>query len=345
VRVEFLDTDSPSWAVALGDIPHDFYHLPAYVRIEADSVGGEARALLVEHGGSRLFLPLILRAIPSSDRVDAVSPYGYPGPLLRSASTGFESEAWTAGLDALRDAGVVSAFVRFHPVLSAVPPVGIGTAVLHGHTVSIDLEGSEETLWQALRQNHRRDVRSAAKSGLVARHLAVEDGYGAFRDLYAATMQRREAAEFYYFSDEYFEQLPAALGGRLHLVVVESGEALAAAGLFVETGGIVQYHLGGTDQAFLHARPSKLMIHFASVWAMRRGNRLLHLGGGVGGAEDSLFLFKAGFSRQRHPYYTLRVVVDEPAYRHLSEALSPGAGRDDPATPFFPAYRSDQPGK
>lgn len=40
----------------------------------------------------------------------------------------------------------------------------------------------------------------------------------------------------------------------------------------------------------------------------------MHLGGGLGAADNSLFLFKAGFSPLRHRFCTLRIVAAEDRY-------------------------------
>ena len=63
---------------------------------------------------------------------------------------------------------------------------------------------------------------------------------------------------------------------------------------------------------------------------------VLHLGGGVGGAQDSLMHFKAGFSDRRHLFKTWRVVLDEQQYTELS-------GKEPESTGFFPAYRGEFP--
>jgi hypothetical protein len=81
------------------------------------------------------------------------------------------------------------------------------------------------------------------------------------------------------------------------------------------------------------------MMHFVAGWAKARGDRTLHLGGGVGGRADSLFHFKAGFSPLRHRFRTLRVVVDEDRYVALVSALDAGLDPSDRAG-FFPLYRA-----
>ena len=339
MKAHLLDVDAPRWTSLLRQTPYDFYHLPAYVAQCAANDRGQARALYVEDGARSMLLPLIVRDIPGSEHRDATSPYGYPGPIGRGTDDpSFLSEALTAGVSALRAAGIVSLFVRLHPMLNVSPPEGVGEVVLHGHTVGIDLTLPEAALWAQMRHNHQRDIKKADRAGLVARIDADFEQFGAFKRVYRATMDRRSADEYYYFGDDYFDGLRRALGERLHLCVVEKDDAVAAAGLFVETDGIVQYHLGGTDAAFARAEPSKMMIHFATGWAKERGNRHFHLGGGVGGADDSLLYFKLGFSPRRHPFHTLRAVIDEPEYHRLVKARDPSLD-PDMLGGFFPAYR------
>ena len=278
-----LDVDAPEWEAVLRAARHDFYHLPAYVALCAVQEGGRPRALFVTDDGRTMLLPLVIRGIPGGG-FDATSPYGYPGPVgIGTDDPAFLRVALVAGLQVLREAGIVSAFVRLHPLLNPFPPKGIGTLVRHGETVSIDLTLPTEELWAQTRLNHRRDITRAVRLGYVARMDEDWRHLESFKHLYRATMARRSAAPFYFFEDAYFDGLRDALGESLHLCVVEKDGVIAAAGLFVETNGIVQYHLSGTDDAFRMVQPTKLMMHFVRGWAKDRGNQVLHLGGGVGG--------------------------------------------------------------
>lgn len=339
--VRLLDVDAPQWAGFLREVPHDFYHLPAYVAVCAAHEGGEGRALYVEDGAASLLLPLIIRDIPDSDRRDATSPYGYPGPLVSGTKDpDFLSTAMAAGLASLRNAGIVSLFVRLHPLLNASSRVGVGEVVVHGETVSIDVSQAQAARFMQIRGGHRRDITRARKHGLVARDDVDFIRFDEFKRIYRDTMDLREASRSYKFGDEYFDGLREALQGRLHLILVEQDEAVAAVGLFVETDGIVQHHLGGTSPAMGSFSPAKLLIAFAADWAMERGDRYLHLGGGVGGASNSLFLYKAGFSPVRHAYRTLRAVLDDREYARLVAARG-SETPPDLAGDFFPAYRTD----
>ena len=340
MKAELIGTDSPIWETILGRVAFDFYHRPAYVALSAEHEGGTGQALLVQDGDRGMLLPLVLRPIPGSGRTDATSPYGYPGPLVwGSGDPDFVRAAFDAGVEELRARGVVSLFVRLHPLLDAAPPVGVGMLMTHGETVSIDLTQTLEAIWGQTRNNHRRDIGKAIRVGYLARADEDWEHFGTFVRLYRETMERLSAEERYMFDERYFAGLREALGPSLTLWVVMIGDIVTAAVLFTETSGIVQYHLAGTDERYASARPTKVLIHAVTRWAKERGDRRLHLGGGVGGADDSLMHFKSGFSDERHVFHTLRVVVDEAEYERLVLAGDPSGGDPTDLGGFFPLYR------
>lgn len=339
MRAELVGTDAPIWKTVLERTSFDFYHRPAYVALSAEHEGGTANALLVEDGDRGMLLPLVIRPIPGSDRTDATSPYGYPGPLVwGSDDPEFVRAAFEAGVHELRARGVVSLFVRLHPLLDAAPPIGVGTLMTHGETVSLDLSQSLDEIWGQTRNNHRRDIGKAIRTGYVARVDEAWEHFATFVRLYRETMERLSAEERYMFDERYFAGLRDALGPSLFLWVVMIGDVVTAAVLFTETSGIVQYHLAGTDEQYASARPTKLLIHAVTRWAKERGDVRLHLGGGVGGADNSLMHFKSGFSDERHVFHTLRVVVDEAEYERLVLAGDPARDPTDLGG-FFPLYR------
>ena len=84
--------------------------------------------------------------------------------------------------------------------------------------------------------------------------------------------------------------------------------------------------------------PIKLVFETARELFRDRRADVLHLGGGTGGRHDSLFDFKAGFSRRRHPFHTWQWIV----LPELHDDLCRARGRDPAAagTGFFPLYRA-----
>lgn len=333
------------WRQMLQRNRHDFYHLPEYLELAGRYEEGTAVAFYAEEGDRALLIPLLIRQVPGGNGQrdllhDLSSPYGYPCPLLsEGGNVASASKLFRAFLQYGRDAGLVSAFIRLHPLLN-FPMADLGPDVCwvrEGETVSIDLTASLESLQRQTRENHRRGIRKLKKQGF---QVVMDDWnrYGEFCDIYAQTMDRLGADSFYLFPPQYFAEFRQAMGDRLHLCTVLSPDGeLAAAGIFTLTCGIIQYHLGGTSETFLKMAPSKLMFDEARRWGKSQGARWLHLGGGLGSRQDSLFLFKAGFSRGTAPFYTCRVVFDPPRYQGLAREMHPVESQ--PREGFFPAYR------
>jgi hypothetical protein len=79
------------------------------------------------------------------------------------------------------------------------------------------------------------------------------------------------------------------------------------------------------------------MLDCAIDWAKAAGNRVLHLGGGVGSRYDSLFRFKTGFSNLRSGFDTWRIICNHKRYDELTEAAGLSHA---PIDGLFPAYRA-----
>jgi len=340
----FLPPSDERWRAVLRKTRHDVYHRPEYVRISAAHEGGEPVAFYAEDESGSLLLPLLLREIPDTRQIDATSPYGYPAPIW---TTSDPNPHWMAFLDAAQKRSIVSAFVRLHPLMpcptvSSLKRSDTAAVVEHGPTVWIDCTQSPEEMWEDTRSDHRSDIRR-----LQRRDYSVQVGEEGspstdllpkFVRLYRQTMDRVDADSFYYFSDDYFQSWTGPLQSYSQIAVVhdESGEA-AAAGLFTEVNGWMQYHLSGTAEAHRKLAPSKLMIHEMRIRAYKAGTDRLHLGGGLGANEDSIFNFKAGFSSSRATFQSLRIMCDEETYWTVCPNASP-----PPSEGFFPAYRDQQ---
>ncbi len=166
MKARILGVDAAEWREVLVRDGHDVYHLPRYVTLMAAYDSGSPAALYVEDGpGRRLLLPVILRDL-GQGRQDAISPYGYPGPIAhRGADAEFVSAAMACAVELLAREHVVALFVRLHPLLPIDGLDAVGTLVNHGQTVVIDLSLSEEQLWREMRKNHQRDIARSRRDG------------------------------------------------------------------------------------------------------------------------------------------------------------------------------------
>jgi len=333
---------------------HDFYYLPAYHALAEQRGEGEARLFVYEQEGYMLALPLMLRRINSADAGaeakqwrDATSVYGYAGPLASDEQVpALVIRAFQEALEkALRELRVVSAFSRLHPLIPQHALLaGLGECRPGGQTVSVDLALPTESQRAQYRSNVKSGINRLRRAGVTCAVDPRKEHLGDFISIYHETMRRVGAQNAYFFEDEYFTGLVERLGPTLELFVVTmpSGEVVAG-GLFTFCNGIVQYHLGGTRDAALKLSPMALVFETVRLWALERGARFFHLGGGVGSSADSLFRFKAGFSDSRHDFATWRWIIMPDVYHELTaerEQTNAAQNLDPVSAQYFPAYRS-----
>ena len=249
---------------------------------------GEARLFVYQEGSTFVALPLLLRSVATLPGLegellrDATSVYGYPGPFVsRAAPPEAMLGRFGAALRATARYGRRGqCFLRLNPLLDQASWLeGLGILVGHGPTVSMDFQSPPEMQRASYRANHRRDLQRLHTEGFIGRvdyHLAT---FASFVRLYYETMRRVGAGSWYFFPESYFALLREFLGARIRLVVCERSGEIAAAALFLVCGGIAQYHLGDTRDAWLKQAPMKLVFDTTQEALRSDGVEVLHLGG------------------------------------------------------------------
>ena len=287
----------------------NFFRSPPFLEAE-----GATHTVEVADGALRL--PVIVRSIEGTERVDAISPYGYPG-----ASGSYAEPIDPAAID-WSDTGLVSVFVRDRIGGEALSG---GTLRNHVHIAEGD-SGIRKRLREQIRRNERRGWDVEAKAGPEADGTAR----AAFERAYAETMARTGAAERYLYPSEYFETLLRS--DRSWLVLATRGGERLAGALAVASDGYLHYYLGGTLDQALGDSPMKNL--FAAMISLGVELGLpLSLGGGLS-PGDSLDEFKRGFANGEAAFHTHELVCDTAAYEDLVARAGPAPEG------FFPAYRS-----
>jgi len=355
--------EKAAWISALADMRHDVYHHPEFACIDAKVTGGEPFAFHFREYGRRILVPLVVRDLPepfaSHSRLrgyrDATSPYGYPSPIAEFSNddtvadrASFIGRAMERLATELRSRGIVSAFLRFHPLLSDLElfddfsaTTEQGKSVEHGEAVYCDLTQTPEQMWQQTRRRDRSYINKLQREGY---RLVIDSNWrklDQFLEMYYATMRRVSANDFYFFPRSYFEDLRTSLRDHTHLAfIITPNNELACGAIVTSCGDILQYHLAGTNDGFRGGHPNKLLIHQLRLWGKARGLRAFNLGGGVGASSDSLLHFKSGFSKLRAPFGSYRLITNTAVYTRLLrqwESITQEQAGD--MTRFFPAYR------
>ena len=83
------------------------------------------------------------------------------------------------------------------------------------------------------------------------------------------------------------------------------------------------------------------MLHQVRLWAKDQGYSVFHLGGGLGAKADSLFDFKASFSKLRAEFYTWRLICDESKFLYACNQWEIiHKRRINSVGDYFPSYRA-----
>jgi Acetyltransferase (GNAT) domain len=293
------------------------------------SAEGVTHSLRIEAGNDALLAPLIVREIPGTDQIDAISPYGYPG--IVKADFDFEGaiapqKAKSAIVPADIDfsgTGLVSAFIRHT----------LDSPVFAGATERNVVQIADPALPLKSRGSDRNQINKNRRNGYEVRlvpgpETTPEDRAGLFA-AYEQTMRRTGAAEHYFFGNEYFETI---LGSpRTWLVVAHAPEGgVVAASIATSSDGFLHYYLSGSADSHLRDSPMKNVVA-ALIEHATQLDQPLNLGGGMT-RGDRLEEFKRGFANREQPWHTSELTCDPTEYDRLSSGHK--------ATSFFPAYRT-----
>ena len=345
-----IDAESDDWDEVVRSMTgHSVYQSAAYHRLAAAMDGGDARLYFFEQGKRRVAIPLIVRdidpAFAGAGRTlrDATSVYGYPGVLSNThdAPQPLIDQFQFALQQEMRRENIVTVFVRLDTIRSGSEfVIGLGDVEKIGDTIAIDLSTDDETRFRTYRRNHRCNIKKLREMGAQTVNDPSFCTLPAFEDDYRTSMQRVGAKDWFSFGLPYFQSLCAQRPNDIVLLQTKIDGQLACGGLFFCSGDVAYAHLTATDDQWAHKSPTKVLFDDAASYFRRLGYRWLHIGGGLGARQDSLYRFKCGFSSERFPFHVWKYVVDARRYQQLCRRTeSPILGEKYES--FFPQYRAD----
>lgn len=233
--------------------------------------------------------------IQENEYFDFATPYGYGGWIIEGDNKDslFNAyEKWCV------DNGIISEFVRFHPVIqNQVFAENNYEIIPLGLTIAMDLH-SPEVIWENIISKNRNMIRKAEKSGIKIFSGRSEQLYKEFIGIYNSTMDHDNAEEYYYFKPAFYESICNDLPENAQIFYAVKDEEIIAASIIMSANGRMNYHLSGSKFEYRNLAPSNLLLYKIALWGCANGCRTFYLGGGVGSGEDNLYKFKKSFYRR-----------------------------------------------
>lgn len=321
---------------------HDVYWLSGYVK--AFQIHGDGEPLLFhyEKDETRGINVVMKRDVAKDEQFkgkieggkyfDFATPYGYGGWIIEGENTDGLFKAYEGWLG--RN-GIISEFVRFHPMVKNHEKCGDFYEVIQlGEVVHMVLS-SPDDIWNNIISKNRNMIRKAVKNDIKIYNGRFPEIYEKFRVIYNGTMDKDDAEEYYYFAPEFYQSVLDDLPENAQIFWAEKDGTVIAASIIIGANGYLDYHLSGSLCEYSSLAPTNLLLYKAALWGCENGYRSLYLGGGVGSGEDGLFKFKRAFYKgDLNHFYIGKKCYDQGRYEEL---LGLRTDIDNPG--YFPKYR------
>ena len=331
-------------AIVRSFIEYDVYWLSGYVKAFQIHGDGEPLLFYYESENTRGINVVMKRDIandphfegilPENTYFDFSSPYGYGGWLIEGDDINpifTEYENWC------RTNGIVSEFVRFHPVIHNHISVGNSYEIVRlGEVITMDIS-SPEVIWNNLTSKNRNMIRKAQKNGVQIYNGRDPELFHRFMNIYNDTMNKDHAIDYYYFDDAFYDSILNDLPNHAQVFyAVYQNETIAVA-IMIAANGKMNYHLSGSLRDYSHLAATNLLLYKAALWGCDNGCKTFYLGGGVGSQQDSLYSFKKAFYRgdDLNSFFIGKKVFDQLSYDNLLKMRNVSEEKC-----FFPKYRA-----
>ncbi len=306
----------------------DIYFTKKYLNLyETDN--DKAMCVVCTDGDKIMLMPYLRGEVRGY--YDFETAYGYGGPVSNCEECEWCQEAYNCIYDYFKENNYICGFSRFHPLfsneqfiredMSTTSDARSIQLLYDRQTIAIDTTQSPEEIWKnQISSKNRNMIRKAEKNGLVYKAEYDYASYDEFIELYRNTMQRLSADDFYFFDDQYFENLKDTLSDCSFLGTVRKDGKLICAAIFMYSDLYGHYHLEGSDRDYSSLGANNLLLWKVACEMHDLGLSEFHLGGGTTSSpEDSLFKFKKAFSSNIKSFYIGKEIFNAPVYAAICD--------------------------
>lgn len=323
----------------------DIYFDENYGKLYEKIEHGTAHIFKCENENGTIINQFIKREIPikinNITYYDIVTPYGYGGPyidkcinkekLLYDYEKKFKKYC--------EENNIVAEFVRFHPLYkNYLDFKEIYNSSFNRYTLATNLKDYDDPFTSEFSKHCRKTVRQVLKEGITFKMIenVTEADIEEFKRIYYLNMKRKEAEDYYFFDDEYFNKIMNYYHDKI--VIAESifeGKVVAA-GLYFVTDNNIHAHLSGTDTNYLYLSPAYILKYGTLLWGKEKRYNYIHYGGGTSTSlEDPLYQFKCKFAQNtKLEFWIGKKIWNKDVYNKLCEKVNVSKDED-----YFPAYR------
>lgn len=309
------------------------------------------------NGSNQIMMPIILREINSNNEndeieigtekyFDAITPYGYSGPLYGSEVAEQDlKQFWKEVDNWYKKNNIITEFIRFSLNKNYLGYSGIliNSLVNVKGQLHNDFEKQWVSFSKKVRNNYRKAVTYKLHVKIFNSSEINEDIIKVFFDIYTDTMIRHNAKKLYFFSQKYFNNLILNNINEFTIAVVYQGEIPISTELIIKNGNVFFAFLGGTDSNYYNQRPNDFLRVEIIKWAIKNNYKYYVLGGGLKNGDGLYKSKKSLFPKDEDvTFYTGRKIIDYETYdklcgNHMADYAN--IHKEELKNYFFPLYR------
>lgn len=319
--IDVSETDR--WNRALENVPHSFAHTVDHCKAVHYNSGNRIFLFLFEKDDVKICCPLMERKWEES--FDIAKPFGISGFTGNGSHPDFY-ETWLKFVDKSR---YITGYTGLHPVFGDRSWFPQKNIYAHADIQLLNLKPSTNKLLSNMSAGRRRQLNkwNEVQKRLTNNRVDIQNF---FLNHYQDFLDRKNAADFYYFSDRAMKSF---FNSEKNIMVgaVEEDKVVSAA-FFGYTNFLADY-------LFIFSLPKKnhytaSLIWYAILELKKIGVPLLNMGGGGSG----VFEFKRRFGAYDLPMFSVKEVYNEQIYTHyLGQKLNDQIDHEG----YFPAYRKN----
>ncbi len=324
---------------------YDVFYLNEYAAafMNENRDNGEPMLLCYENGTDRAINVVFKRDVADSPKLkgkiefgkyyDLVSPYGYGGFLGEIKDYNALNNAYN---EYCINHGYICEFVRFE-LFTDYHRFYDGEVETRTHNVIRSLDIPLEEMWMDFKQKVRKNVKRASENKLEIKIENTGEYLSDFLEIYCSTMDRSNAEEEYYFSEDFYSLLNEMKDNIMYFHVFYEGRVISTELVIYGAENAYSY-LGGTNREYFDLRPNDFLKYEIIKWAKEKGLKNFVLGGGYG-FDDGIFRYKACLAPHGIvDFYIGRKIFDKESYEKLVNIRA----NDHPgclSSSYFPKYR------
>lgn len=279
------------------------YLLPEYYSVYEKCGHGKAFCFIFEGEDALLLYPFLKKKIlldnVQEDYFDIEGAYGLNGAgcsLLGAADIEQCVQLWENYCISEK---IIAEFTRFNPMLKSDYSLAYLNQNLANQVVFVDLF-CQNLLYDSYEHSVRKGINKAVRLGVSVESYdsaSLPDNYfDVFIRVYHATMDRKNAGDYYYFSSEYFNAIKTLVGNNARWFFSLIGNEIVSVELVLFDETYCYSFLGGTLPDHFSSGANTLLKHEIIIHFQKMGLTAFFLGGGVS-SFDGIYKYKKSFAK------------------------------------------------